>query len=104
MTNEHGTECWSMSSEQYCKAVIQNVEEKLARKGRRLPTKDGAPLKSSYKPEIDITAKLKAEGIQYYQELIGALIWAIELGRAGILLEVSLMLSYSACPRIGLLE
>ena len=80
------------------------MEKKLAREGRRIPTKCGAPLKSGYKPEIDITAELKAEGMQYYQELIDVLRWAIELGRVDILLEVSLMSSYSACPRVGQLE
>ena len=42
--------------------------------------------------------------MQYQKELIGVLRWAIELVRVEILLEVSLMSSYSDCPRIGKLE
>ena len=45
MTNDHGTECWSMSSEAYCKTAIKNVEDKLAKEVRQLPTNCHAPLK-----------------------------------------------------------
>jgi hypothetical protein len=61
-------------------------------------------LSSGYKPEMDVTAELKADGVQYYQELIGVLRWAVELGRVDLLLEVSLMSGYSAMPRAGHLE
>lgn len=104
MTNENGSECWSMSSEKYCKAAVKNVEDKLAESNKRLPSKCQAPFKSGYKPEVDATAELKGDGVSYYQELIGVLRWAIELGRVDILLEVSLMSSHSAMPRIGHLE
>ena len=40
-----------------------------------------------------MSKKLDAEGTRYYQELIGVLRWAIELGRVDILLEVSLLSS-----------
>ena len=49
-------------------------------------------------------AELKLEGHRYFQELIGMLRWSIELGRLDILLEVSLLSSYLACPREGHLE
>ena len=41
---------------------------------------------------------------QYYQELIGILRWATELGGVDILLEVSLLSQYQASPREGHLE
>jgi hypothetical protein len=42
--------------------------------------------------------ELKIEGIQYYQELIGILRWAIELGCIGIATEVSFLSSHLALP------
>ena len=104
MVNDNGTECWTMTSQKYTKAAVENVEEHLAKSGTKLPNRCGAPLSSGYKPEIDATAELKADGVQYYQELIGVLRWAIELGRVDLLLEVSLMSAYSAMPRAGQLE
>ncbi len=48
-----------------------------------------------------MSPELKNDGIQLYQELIGVLRWAVELGRVDILLEVSLMSTYMAMPREG---
>ena len=95
-----GTECWSMSSEKYCRAAVANVEAKLDKAGQRLPTKCLAPLQNGYKPELDVSDELKAEGLNYYQELIGVLRWAVELGRVDILLETSYMSQHLALARI----
>ena len=62
-----------MSSDQYCKAAVDNVDEKLEKTNKLLPTKCGAPLTSRYKPELDTSAELKADGLQTYQERIGVL-------------------------------
>ena len=69
-----------MSAEKYVLAAVKNVEETLARRGLRLPTKCYTPLPTDYRPELDTSAELKSDGVQYYQELIGILRWAIELG------------------------
>ena len=53
---------------------------------------------------MDTTEELKAEGVQRYQELIRILSWAVGIGRIDILLEVSLMSTHLALPRIGHLE
>ena len=45
-----GTKCWSMSSEKYVKAEVTNVEERLSRKGMRLPSKCDTPMSTSYHP------------------------------------------------------
>jgi hypothetical protein len=58
----------------------------------------------SVPPCVDTSPELAAEGHSYYQELIGILRWAVELGRMDILLEVSLMSTYLAAPRDGHLE
>ena len=61
-------------------------------------------MSSNYRPENDITPELKSEGMQWYQEMIGALRWAIEIGRVDILHEVAVMSTYTAMPRLGHLE
>ena len=71
---------------------------------QRLPSKCKTPLAYGYHPEIDITPELKADGLQQYQELIGILRWAVELGRVDILMETSMMSTHLAMPRQGHLE
>ena len=104
MTNEGGQQCWPMSSDKYCAAAVANVEETLAKKGQKLPSKCVTPMGSGYYPGLDVTAELKADGIQWFQEVIGQLRWAIELGRVDILLEMSLLSHHLALPREGHLE
>ena len=82
-----GFDGWTMLSQKYVNAAIDNVEEVLGRTNQRLPTKCGIPLKSGYRPELDTNQELKHDGLQRYQELIGMLRWAVELGRVDILLE-----------------
>ena len=95
---------WTMSCEQYVKAAITNVEKKLKPSGQRLPTKCATPLQSGYRPELDVTAELKLEGVRYFQELIGVLRWAVELGRIDIATEVSVLSTHLALPREGHLQ
>jgi hypothetical protein len=93
-----------MSSEQYIKAAFANVETKLDKEGQRLPSRCLTPMKSGYCPIIDISGELKIDGTQYFQELIGILRWACELGRVYIATEVSLLSSHLALPREGHLQ
>ena len=94
-----------MSAKKYVTAAVKNVEEALAKKGLRLPSKCYTPLTTDYKPELETSPELKADGVQYYQELIGILRWAVELGKVNILLlETLLMSTYLAMPRSGHLE
>ena len=104
MDNVHGDQCWAMSSDKYCAALVSNVEDELQKKGLRLPSKCPAPFSHGYKPEMDCTAELKAAGIQRFQEIVGSLRWAIEIGRVDILLETSLLSKHLALPREGHLE
>jgi hypothetical protein len=59
---------------------------------------------SGYRPELDTTAELNDEDGRYYQELIGVLRWAVELGRIDILTEVAMLSTYLALSRTGHLE
>ena len=104
IANNQGQMCWSMSADKYCMALVKNIEAVLKKKGLRLPSKCVTPLRSGYKPELDCTGELKADGLQWYQEMIGCLRWAVELGRIDILLETSLMSQHLALPREGHLE
>ena len=69
-----------MSSEKYVNSAIKNIEQMLAETNQRLPTKCRTPLSSGYRPELDTSPELETEGLQRYQELIGILRWAGELG------------------------
>ena len=104
MDNSEGNECWAISADQYCAAFVTNVEGSLEKKGLWLPSKCVTPLSSAYKPELDSTNELKADGLQWYQEIIESLHWAVELSRVDILLETSLLSQYLAMHREGHLE
>ena len=99
-----GNERWFMSSEKYVKSAIQNIEEKLQKTGQRFPSKCKTPLAYGYRPKVYIIPELKADGLQRYQELIGILPWAGELGRIDILMETSMMSTHAAMPKRGHLE
>jgi hypothetical protein len=87
------------------KATVKNVEETVKRKGRKLPTSNiDTPMNTTYAPELDVTEELIADDMTYFQELIGVLRWATEIGRVDILLKVSLLSQYQASPCEGHLE
>jgi hypothetical protein len=62
------------------------------------------PMSITYTPELDITEELNKKDVTFFQELIGVLRWAMEIGRVDIQLEVSLLSQYEANPREGHLE
>ena len=93
------TECWLMSSKNYVKAAIDNLESKLRKSDMHLP-KCCTPMSMSYHQSEDVTKELNVGGVQFYKELIGIIQWAVEIGRVDILLEVSLLLSHHDLPRI----
>ena len=79
MTNEDNEECWVISSDLYCVALVTQIESVLEKKGLRLLSRCVTPLKNGYEPELDVTAELKADGIQFYQELRGSLLSLIHI-------------------------
>ena len=46
-----------MSSEDYCNAVVDNVEEILRKKGLQLTNKYNTPMNSGYRPELYVTVE-----------------------------------------------
>ena len=101
VTLDNGVDAWAFSSSQYVKAAVQNVEDRLKKLGLKLPGKAETPLRTDYRPELDVTAELGAQEATYYQSIIGVLRWMVELGRVDICLEVSMMSSHLALPREG---
>jgi hypothetical protein len=58
----------------------------------------------TFSPEIDVTEELSEDNVTFFQELIGVLRWATEIGRVDILPKVSLLSQYQESPREGHLE
>jgi hypothetical protein len=97
--------CWTITSQDYVKAAVRNVEEATKNTSRRIPSKNvETPMSITYVPELDVTEELNSDDVTFFQELIGVLRWATEIGRVDILLEVSLLSQYQANPREGHLE
>ena len=83
-----------MFSVKYCVDMVKNVEETLAKKVLRLPIICNLPTNLGYRPEMYFIGELKADGLKLYQELIGSLRWAVELGIVDILLKTSIFSKY----------
>jgi hypothetical protein len=79
-----------MSSTNYVKQAVANVEKDLNEVGKCLSTKITSPMSSSYRPELDVSPVLDAERANYFQSQIGVLRWAVEIGRIDIMCEVSM--------------
>ena len=87
-----------MCSKDYVKLVIANIEQQVKEKRMRLSGKAVIPMENGCIPELDDTPELHKDDITFYQEIIGMLRWAIEIGRVDIHTEVSLMSSFQAAP------
>jgi hypothetical protein len=66
--------------------------------------KASGPFGGGYKPEIDESHELNSIRENFYQSHIGILRWCVELGRIGIITEVSMLSTYLFLPREGHLE
>lgn len=100
--NEPEKSFWSMSSEKYVKEATRNVQNWLsARDMKALKTRAPSVFPSGYRPEVDASDLCNDELASYYQQQIGVLRWAVELGRINICAEVSMLAAFSAAPRIG---
>jgi hypothetical protein len=84
----NGVMCWSITSMDYIIAAVKNVELGIKDTRWKLNSKARTPMSSSFVPELDGTPELEADELRYFQELIGMLRWATELGRVDILHEV----------------
>jgi hypothetical protein len=99
-----GRESWSMSSSQYVQNGVKIVEGLLAQEGMKLKGKAERPYPQHYRPEVDVSQELEPCLLQQYQQLIGILSWAVELGLVNIITEVSLLSAHNVMPCEGHLE
>ena len=78
-----GSIAWSLSCHDYLSNAIRQVQAELAQKNLTLKEFGTGlrPCPASYRPEMDVTPTLDEEGTNRFEELIGILIWSIELGR-----------------------
>ena len=60
-----------MSSVDYVKGIIKNVEVRMVKEGTRLPRRSETPMSSDYIPKLDANTELESYGITMYQEIIG---------------------------------
>ena len=67
----------------------------------KLPARATTPMSPDYRPELDTTVELDANDITMFQELIGYMIWATEIGCVGFFLEVSALSAFKSAPREG---
>ena len=63
-----------------------------------------SPLEKGDHPELNTSDLLVADGIQKYQSMIGAMQWAISIGRFDIATAVMSLSSFHVTPRVGHLE
>ena len=97
-------DCIAMGANSYIKEAIRAVEERMKEYEMQYQSKkySKTPFTSStYRPELDATDFCEPSVIAFYQNMIGILRWACELGRLDILLETSLLSQYMVSPRIG---
>jgi hypothetical protein len=90
-----GTLAWGARS--YVEKMLVNYEIMFGNK----PKEWGSPVDKGDHPELDVSEFLDANGIRQYQSLIGALQWAITLGRFELLIGVTTLSTYRVAPRIG---
>jgi hypothetical protein len=95
---EDGSGAWSMSSDQYVKASLENIKLYLVLRKQFLKIKTACVLPSGRRPELDTTDLLEDEDACFHQSQIGVLRWAVELGRIDIVTEVSMLAMYSVAP------
>ena len=96
--DQDGTLAWGAKS--YVEKMIGNYQVMFGEK----PKEYSCPLDKNDHPELDVTELLSGDGIVKYQSLIGALQWAITLGRFDILIAVCTMSTYRVAPRTGHME
>mmetsp|Transcript_18951 Transcript_18951/g.26747 ORF Transcript_18951/g.26747 Transcript_18951/m.26747 type:complete len:460 (-) Transcript_18951:1019-2398(-) len=104
LKNINGHKCWTISSVDHINAAVKTIKEALKNKPCKLPTKVTNPMTLNCQPELDESPELDAQGVQFYQEMMGMLRWATELGKVDVLLELSMLLQHQASPRMGHLE
>ena len=101
-----GREYWLFSAHTYVKNAVKNVKLLLQEEGRGLKSTAKLPFPSTtYRPEVNMmTDECDDQHALRYQNLIGVLRSAVELGRIDIYTELALLSQHLALPRMRHLE
>ena len=94
--DQQGVLC--MAPKKYIDRMIENYTRMFGVKPRQTVL---SPLEKGDHPELDDSPELNEDGIRKYQSLIGALQWAVSLGRFDIATAVMTMSKFRAAPREG---
>jgi hypothetical protein len=81
----------------YCNKLIQKYERMFGQK----PKEYSSPLDKGDHPELYASEFNDIEGIKIYQSMIGAVQWAVTLGRFNILEAIMTIIGFHAMPRQG---
>jgi hypothetical protein len=94
---------WALSSEQYVKEAVKNIETELQKQHRMLK-RNKQPYAVDYYPELDVSPLLNPDEANYYMSQISILRWMVELRRLDIYINVALLSSFLCQPRRGHME
>jgi len=96
--DKDGTLSWGSTT--YCKKMMMHFEKIF----NEIPTPKNAPMPEKDHPELDNSPLLDTHGIHIFQSLMGALQWAITIGRFDIHPGVTSLSSFRVQPREGHLD
>ena len=97
--DDDGTLC--ITSLKYIEKMIGNYEKLFGELPKQNVT---SPLEKGDHPELDTSELLDAKGIETYQSMIGALQWAVTIGRFDINTAVMTLSGFRVAPRRGHLD
>jgi hypothetical protein len=96
--DQHGVLCFAP------KKYIEKMIETYVRMFGQKPKHYVSPLAKGDHPELDTTDELDINGIKQFQSMVGALQWAVQIGRFDITTAVMTLSSFRANPRQGHLD
>jgi hypothetical protein len=99
MRDDNGELC--ISPAKYVEKMLDNYKKFF---GENPKQNASSPLLQGDHPELDTSDFLDSEGITIYQSLIGALQWAVSIGRFDIHTAVMTMSGFRVAPRHGHLD
>ena len=79
-----GKTCWSMSGNTYTKEAIKNIELKLAKSVLQMFITSRLSINLGCQLELDMSPVLEDSQANYYQNTVGRLRWAVNIGRIDI--------------------
>jgi hypothetical protein len=68
------------------------------------PKESLTPLDKDDHPEVDMTPELDLDGVKKHQSLVGALQWAVSIGRFDVAIDVNTLGRHRAAPHLGHLD